>query len=153
MREVKSFCLWMVSPGIIKSKLNRKANIKKTFICPWGTFAYKKMPFGLKNARATFQRAMNFAFHNIKSIVEAYLDDSPAHSSKRIDHPYHLRFIFERCRYYKIHLNPHKCVFYVESGRLLGFIVSNKGIHVDPLKVEPIINLPPPHSIRKLQSL
>ena len=118
-----------------------------------GTFAYKKIPFGLKNVGATFQRAMKLAFHDIKAIVEPYLDDLPAHSRKRIDHPYHLHFIFERCMHYKICLNPHKCVFCPESSRLLGFIVSNKGIQVDPLKVEAIVNLPPPCSIRKLQSL
>ena len=69
---------------------------KMAFICPWGTFAYNKMPFGLKNARATFQWAMNFSFHDIKSIVEPYLDDLPAHYRKRIDHPDHFRLIFER---------------------------------------------------------
>ena len=125
---------------------------KTTFICPWGTFAYKKMPFRLKNAGATFQRAMNFAFHDIKAIVEPYLDDLPTHSRKRIDHPDHLRLIFEQCTYYKIRLNPHKCVFCVESRRLLGFIVSNRGIHLDPLKVDAIVNMPP-RSIRQLQSL
>eukprot|EP00253_Pinus_taeda_P022601 PITA_22601 len=82
---------------------------KMTFICPWGTFAYKKLPFGLKNAGATFQRAMSYAFHNIRHIVQPYLDDLPAHSAKRADHPSHLREIFLRCRHYNIHLNPHKC--------------------------------------------
>ena len=53
---------------------------KTTFICPWGTFAYKKLPFGLKNVGAMFQRAMYYAFHDIKHIVEPYLDDLPAHS-------------------------------------------------------------------------
>ena len=53
---------------------------KTAFIFPWGTFSYNKLPFGLKNARATFQRAMSYAFHNIKHIVEPYLDDLPAHS-------------------------------------------------------------------------
>jgi hypothetical protein len=48
---------------------------KMAFICPWGTFAYRKMPFGLKNVGATFQWAMSFSFHNLKNIVEAYLDD------------------------------------------------------------------------------
>ena len=105
---------------------------KTALIFSWGTFVYKNMPFGLKNARETLQRAMNFAFHDIKAIVEPYLDDLLTHSPKRIDHPDHLRLIFERCRYYKIRLNPHKCVFCVESGRLLGFIVSNRGIKVDP---------------------
>jgi hypothetical protein len=116
---------------------------KTTFICPWGTFAYRKMPFGLKNARATFQRAMYFAFHDLKHIVEAYLDDLASRSRKRKDHPTHLRLIFERCRYFKIHLNPNKCSFCVTSGRFLGFIVSTIGIIVDPLKVEAIIQLPP----------
>ena len=51
---------------------------KTTFICPWRTFAYRKLPFGLKNAGATFQRAMSYAFHDIKSIVQPYLDDLPA---------------------------------------------------------------------------
>ena len=96
---------------------------------------------------------MKFTFHDIKAIVEPYLDDLPAHSRKRIDHPDHLRLIFERCRYYKIHLNPHKCVFCVNSGRLFGFIVSNKGIQVDLLKVEAIVNLRPSCSIKQLQSL
>ena len=88
---------------------------KTAFICPWGTFPYKKIPFGLKNVGATFQRAMNFSFHDIKAIVKPYLDDLPAHSSKRIQHLDHLWLIFERCRHYKIRLNPHKCVFCVES--------------------------------------
>jgi hypothetical protein len=126
---------------------------KTAFICPWGTFAYKKLPFGLKNAGATFQRAMSYAFHDIRHIVQPYLDDLPAHSAKRQDHPTHLREIFLRCRHYRIRLNPHKCVFCVESGRLLGFIVSREGIRLDPLKVEAILNLPPPASLQQLQSL
>jgi hypothetical protein len=126
---------------------------KTAFICPWGTFAYRKMPFGLKNARATFQRAMSFAFHDLKHIVEAYLDDLASCSRKRKDNPTHLRLIFERCRYFKIRLNPIKCSFCVTSGRLLGFIVSTTGIMVDPLKVEAIVQLPPPHTILQLQSL
>ena len=123
-RKVKFFCFSKYNQIQIKSEDQHKIS----FICPWGNFTYKKMPFGLKNARATFQRAMSFSFHDIKAIVEPYLDDLPAHSRKRIQHPNHLRLIFERCRYYKICLNPHKCVFYVKSGRLIEFIVSNRGI-------------------------
>jgi hypothetical protein len=126
---------------------------KTTFICPWGTFAYRKLPFGLKNAGATFQHAMSYAFHDIKHIVQPYLDDLPAHSMHRVDHPTHLRTIFLRCQFYHIRLNPHKCVFCIESDRLLGFIVSRQGIRVDPLKVEVILNLPPPSSLHQLQSL
>ena len=111
------------------------------------------MSFGLKNAGATFEWAMPFSFHELKHIVEAYLDDLASRSCKRTDHPTHLRLIFERCRYFRIHFNPNKCSFCVTSGCLLGFIVSTKGIMVDPLKVEAIIQLPPPHTFLQLQSL
>lgn len=120
---------------------------KTTFICPWGTFAYKKLPFGLKNVGATFQRAMFYSFHDIHHIVQSYLDDLPTHSAKRSDHPNHLRKIFLRCRHYYIHLNLHKCVFCIESDKILGFVVSKEGIRLDPLKVEAILNLPPPTSL------
>jgi len=116
-------------------------------------FAYKKMPFGLKNAGATFQRAMSYAFHEIKHVIKAYLDGLATCSRKRINHPSHLRLVFERCNFYKILLNLNKCVFAVTSGRLLGFIVSIEGIRVDPFMVEAIIQLPPSSSIRQLQSL
>ena len=86
---------------------------KMDFICPLGTYAYKKILFGLKNVEATFQQEMIFSFHDIKNIVEPYLDDLPAHSCKRKDHPNHICMIFEQCRHYKVRLNPHKCVFYV----------------------------------------
>ena len=117
---------------------------KTAFICPWGTFAYQKMPFDLKNTRATFQQAMTLIFHDLKSIIEVFLDDLVAHSRMRMHHPYHLRLVFERCRHYAVRLNPHKCIFCVKSGRLLGFIVSKEGIRVDPLKVEAILQLSPP---------
>jgi hypothetical protein len=67
---------------------------KITFICPWGTFAYRKLPFGLKNAGTNFQRAMSYSFHDINHIVQPYLDDLPAHSMHCVDHPTHLRAIF-----------------------------------------------------------
>ena len=122
---------------------------------PMGTFSYHKLQFGLKNVGATFQRAMemSYAFHDIKHIVQPYLDDLPAHSMKRQDHLMHLKEIFIRCRHYNIWLNLHKCVFCVQSNRLLGFIISKEGIRVDPLKVEALLNLPAPSSLNQLQSL
>jgi hypothetical protein len=89
---------------------------KKAFICPWGTFSYRKLYFGLKNADATFQQAMSYAFHDIKHITEPYLDDLPAHSSNQSDHIGHLWAIFLRCQFYRIRLNPHKFIFAIESG-------------------------------------
>ena len=96
---------------------------------------------------------MSYAFHDIIKILEAYLDDLATHSKKRANHPAHLRAIFDHCRKYKIRLNPLKCSFYVIAGRLLCFIVSKHGIMVDPLKVEVILQLSPPRTVRRLQSL
>jgi hypothetical protein len=101
------------------------------------------MPFGLKNVGSMFQRAMSFAFNELKKIVEAYLDDLVAHSHKRVDHLVYIRLILERCRYYCIRLILNRCIFYVILVHLLSFIVSNKDIMVDPLKVEAIVQLPP----------
>ena len=126
---------------------------KMTFICPWRTFAYRKLPFGLKNAGATFQHAMSYAFHDIKYIVELYLDDLPAHSQRREDHPGHIRDILLRCHHYNIRLNPHKCVFCIKTGCLLGFVVSKDGIRIDPLKIATILALPAPTYLLELQSL
>ena len=112
-------------------------------MCPWGTFAYLKMPFGLKNTEATFQWAMTFIFHNLKSIIKVFLDDLAAHSRMRMRHPYHLRLVFERCRHYLVRLNPHKCIFCVKSSHLLGFIISKEGIRVNPLKVVAILSCLP----------
>jgi hypothetical protein len=97
--------------GYKQIHIKPKDQHKITFICSWGTFTYQKMPFGLKNARETFQRAMTFTFHDLKHIVKSYLDDLISHSRKRVDHSTHLRLVFEICRYYHIHLNPYKCIF------------------------------------------
>jgi hypothetical protein len=105
---------------------------KTAFICSWGTFTYRKLPFGLKNVGVIFQHAMSYTFHDINHIIQPYLDDLPIHSMHRQDHPTHLWAILLCCCYYRIRLNPHKCVFCVESGRLLGFIVFIHGIRVDP---------------------
>jgi hypothetical protein len=96
---------------------------------------------------------MSYTFHDIKHIAEPYLDDLPAHSSNRPDHISHLWAIFLRCHFYRIRLNPHKCIFTVESSRLLGFIISKDGIRVDLLKIKAILALPPPTNLTQLQSL
>jgi hypothetical protein len=72
-REVFSFMDRFL--GYNQIQIKPEDQHKMTFICPWGTLAYRKMPFGLKNAGATFQHAMTFAFHDLKHIVEAYHDD------------------------------------------------------------------------------
>jgi hypothetical protein len=123
---------------------------KTTFTTPWGNFSYHVMPFGLKNADATFQWAMTYIFHDLVHIILAYLDDLTAQSKKHTQHLNDLQIIFQRCRQYNIHLNPLKCVFCVTTGCLLGFIVSQSGITVDPLKVQAITEIPPPRNLCQL---
>ena len=104
--------------------LVKEEDIHKTaFTTPWGTFEYLRMPFGLLNAGATFQRAMDYAFKDIiGKIIEIYQDDLTVFSKERKDHISHLRKVFERCRKYKISLNPAKSVFGVDEGKLPGHI-------------------------------
>ncbi|KAH9313496.1 hypothetical protein KI387_022123, partial [Taxus chinensis] len=108
---------------------------KTTFITPWGTFCYRVMPFGLKNAGATYQRAMTYIFHDIMhTILEDYVDDLLGKSKHRSEHLDVLTIIFDRLLQYSVRLQPKKCAFGVLSGKLLGFIISLRGIEVDPSK-------------------
>ena len=91
------------------------------------------MPFGLLNAGATFQRAMDYAFKElIGKIIEIYQDDLTVFSKERSSHVGHLRKIFERCRKYGISLNPAKSVLGIEEGKLLGHIINKDGVQIDP---------------------
>ena len=106
---------------------------KTTFTTPWGTFMYAKMPFGLMNADATFQRSMDIAFLEEKDkYVVIYLDDITMFSKTDLDHLHHLRKVFLKCRKFGISLNPKKSHFAMEEGKLLGHIISEKGIKIDP---------------------
>jgi hypothetical protein len=127
--------------------------LKTTFRTPWGTYAYRKMPFGLINAGATFQRAMDIAFRGlINQSIVVYLDDVTVFSKNKNDHLTHLRAVLLRCRKYGISLNPKKSIFAVEQGKLLGFIVSSDGMIIDPERTQVIAKLPPPTSKKSMQS-
>ena len=102
------------------------------------------MPFGLKNVRATYQRAMVTLFHDMMhKEIEVYVDDMIAKSQGEDDHVVNLRKLFERLRKFQLKLNPAKCTFRAISGKLLGFVVSKKGIEIDSDKVRAIQDLPP----------
>jgi ribonuclease HI len=126
---------------------------KTAFTTPWGTFMYEKMPFGLMNAGATFQRAMDIAFIGEKDkFVLIYLDDITVFSSSHELHLQHLRKTFLKCRKYGISLNPKKSNFALKEGKLLGHIVSEEGVKIDPKRVEAIRNLSLPRSKKDIQS-
>lgn len=97
---------------------------------------------------------MTLIFHDyMHKILEDYVDDILAKSILRIDHVKVLHQIFERIHKYHMCLNPQKCVFGVESGKLLGFIVLHHGIEVDTKKIDAIVNMPPPRNVSQLKSL
>jgi hypothetical protein len=103
------------------------------------------MPFGLMNASATFQRAMDHAFSDmIGKIMEYYQDDLTVYSKLRELHLKHLIEVFQKCILYGISLNPKKCMFIVSEEKLLGHIVSKEGIYIDLGRIQAISELKPP---------
>lgn len=98
---------------------------KITFTCPWGTFYWNVMSFGLKNAGAIYQRAMTTIFHDMMhTIMEDYVGDILAKSHNREENLELLDKIFDRLEQYKLILKLKKCSFGVTSGKLLGYIIS-----------------------------
>uniref|UniRef100_A0A2N9J642 Uncharacterized protein n=1 Tax=Fagus sylvatica TaxID=28930 RepID=A0A2N9J642_FAGSY len=127
---------------------------KTSFITSRGLFCYKVMPFGLKNAGATYQRLMNRMFHDqIGRNVEVYVDDMLVKSKEECDHLDDLRETFETLRKYQMKLNPSKCVFGVYSGKFLGFMVSQRGIEANPDKIKAILEMQPPKTTKEVQRL
>lgn len=96
---------------------------------PWGTFMYAKMPFGLKNARETFQRGMDIAFSNEKDVfLVIYLDEIIFFSNMDEENLQHLKIVFQRWKKISILLNPNKSLFSMEEGKFLSHIISKYGI-------------------------
>ena len=126
---------------------------KTAFRTPMGNFYYTVMPFRLKNTGATYQQAMTAIFHDMMhQELEDYVDDIVVKSKKRGEHFYVLRKVFERCRAFKLRMNPLKCTFGVSSGKFLGFLVHSGGIDVDPDKAMAIATIRPPTTVKELKS-
>ena len=114
--------------------------MKTAFITPFGCFCYVTMPFGLKNAGATFMRMIQKCLlTHISRNVEAYMDDIMVKSRKSSGMLTDLAETFANLRRYDIKLNPSKCTFGVPDGKLLGFLVSKRGIDANPEKVGTIL--------------
>ena len=102
------------------------------FRTPKGIYCYKVMPFGLKNAGATYQWAMQKIFDNVlHKNMECYVDDLVVNTKRREVHFVNLRSVFTCLRKYQLKLKPRKCAFGVTSGKFLGFIVKQRGIEID----------------------
>ena len=111
------------------------------------------MPFGLKNAGATYQRAMTAIFHDMMhEELEDYVDDIVVKSKQKKDHVEVLRRVLQRCREYKLKMNPMKCAFGVTSGKFLGYLVNRQGMNVDPAKAKAVLDMPEPTSAKEWKS-
>ena len=126
---------------------------KTTFTCPFGTFAYRRMPVGLCNAPATFQRCMVSIFLDyIEHIIEVFMNDFIVYEDSFDNCLHKLTLVLQRCIETNLVLNFEKCHFMVEQGIVLGHVVSSRGIEVDKAKVDTIQSLPYPTSVREVRS-
>jgi hypothetical protein len=127
---------------------------KTSFITDRGLYCYKVMPFGLKNAGATYQRLVNRMFEKqMGRNVEVYVDDMLVKSVEARDHVSDLKETFDTIRRYRMKLNPAKCAFGVSSGKFLGYLVSQRGIEANPEKVRAVLEMQPPRTTKQLQQL
>ena len=125
---------------------------KTTFTCPFGTYAYRRMPFSLCNAPATFQRCMLSIFSDlVERIMEVYMDDIIVYGESFDECLIHLGTVLHRCIEKNLVLNWEKYHFMVNQGIVLGHVISEKGIELDKAKIEPISKLPSPTNVKTMR--
>lgn len=123
---------------------------KTAFITPRGIYCYKVMPFGLKNAGATYQRMVSLMFkRQLGDTMEAYIDDMVVKSKLEADHLTHLADVFATLRKHRLKLNAEKYAFGVGSGKFLGYLVTRRGIEADPNQITAIQQLRAPTKSEK----
>ncbi|GJZ79636.1 reverse transcriptase domain-containing protein [Tanacetum coccineum] len=126
---------------------------KTTFTCPYGTFAYRRMPFGLCNAPGTFQRCMMAIFHDmIEKTMEVFMDDFSVFGNSFSTCLTNLEKMLKRCEDTNLALNWEKSHFMVKEGIVLGHKISKKGIEVDKAKIDVISKLPHPTTVKGIRS-
>ncbi|KAL4340656.1 hypothetical protein GQ457_08G031090 [Hibiscus cannabinus] len=126
---------------------------KTTFTCPYGTFAFRRMPFGLCNAPGTFQRCMTAIFSGLnEDCLEIFMDDFSTFGEDFDNCLSNLEKVLKRCKETNLVLNWEKCHFMVDEGIVLGHKISSKGMEVDKAKIEVISKLPPPTTVKDIRS-
>jgi hypothetical protein len=127
---------------------------KTAFITDFGVNCYNVMPFGLKNAGATYQQMMNLVFsEQIGRVLEVYIDEIIVKSKEGRDPVADLDEVFQQLRKYDLRHNPDKCTFGVEASKFLGFLLTSRGIEASPEKCKDVLGMTSPRSIRKVQQL
>ncbi|RVW31950.1 Retrovirus-related Pol polyprotein from transposon 17.6 [Vitis vinifera] len=146
------YCFLDGYSGYFQIEIDLEDQEKTTFTCPFGTFAYRRMPFGLCNAPATFQRCMLSIFSDmVERIMEVFMDDITVYGGSYKECLLHLEAVLQRCIEKDLVLNWEKCHFMVQQGIALGHIISKNGIEVDKAKVELIVKLPPPTNVKGIR--
>ncbi|KAK8632765.1 hypothetical protein V6N13_073146 [Hibiscus sabdariffa] len=139
--------------GYTKIAIAPEDQEKTTFTCPYGTYAFRRMPFGLCNAPATFQRCMLPIFSDmVEDYLEVFMDDFSVSGDNFDSCLGNLAKVLKRCEEFDLVLNWEKCHFMVTEGTVLGHKISSKGIEVDKAKVEVIEKLPPPATVKGIRS-
>ncbi|XP_016648948.1 PREDICTED: uncharacterized protein LOC107880917 [Prunus mume] len=134
--------------------MHPKDQAHTSFITDRGLYCYKVMPFGLKNAKATYQRLVNSIFTPlIGNTMEVYVNDMLVKSRTANQHVPNLSAMFTILKQYRMRLNPTKCAFGVASEKFLGFMISQKGIEANPEKIQAILDMTIPKTIKDIQSL
>ncbi|GJR10296.1 reverse transcriptase domain-containing protein [Tanacetum coccineum] len=147
------YCFLDGFSGYFQIPIDPKDQEKTTFTCPYGTFAYRRMPFGLCNAPGTFQRCMMAIFHDmIEKMMEVFMDDFSVFGDSFSTCLSHLEKMLKRCEDTNLSLNWEKSHFMVKEGIVLGHKISKSGLEVDRAKVEVIAKLPHPTSVKGVRS-
>jgi hypothetical protein len=137
------FCFLDGYSGFSQIAVKKQDQEKTTFTCPYGTYAYRSMPFGLCNAPGTFQRCMSAILHGFcEEIVEVFMDDFSIYGTSFDNCLHNLDKVLQRCEETNLVLNWEKCHFMVNEGIVLGHKISERGIEVDIAKVEAIEKMP-----------
>ena len=124
-----------------------------TFMCRYGSYKYRVMPFGLCNGPADYQRFVNDHFMDfLGDFLQIYLDDFWITSDSEEDHLRHLSLIFERLREIGLHADINKSEFFVNEVKFLGLIITNDGVKMDPKRVQAILTWPTPKTTRGIRS-
>ncbi|RVW80373.1 Retrovirus-related Pol polyprotein from transposon 17.6 [Vitis vinifera] len=146
------YCFLDGYSGYFQIEIDLEDQEKTTFTCSFGTFAYRRMPIGLCNAPATFQRCMLSIFSDmVERIMEVFMDDITVYGSSFEECLLHLEAVLHRCIEKDLVLNWEKCHFMVQQGIVLGHVISKNGIEVDKAKVELIVKLPPPTNVKGIR--